>query len=113
MTTIKLLDARRGLNRKCEELFGNAKIAEAIYRFLCDGIEECEDASCQRWIPVTERLPEQDGLYLVTKSFPKSEPMIDTDYYSHFGSWHIFGIYVTAWMPIIPEPYRKETNNEL
>lgn len=44
MTTIRLLDARRGLNRKCEELFGNANIAEAIYRFLCDGIEECEDA---------------------------------------------------------------------
>ena len=43
MTTIRLLDARRGLNRKCEELFKDAKIAEAIYRFLCDGIEECED----------------------------------------------------------------------
>lgn len=48
MTTIRLLDARRGLNRKCEELFGNAKIAEAIYRFLCDGIEECEDAEPER-----------------------------------------------------------------
>ena len=48
MTTIRLLDARRGLNRKCEELFGNAKIAEAIYRFLCDGIEECEDAGPER-----------------------------------------------------------------
>lgn len=48
MTTIRLLDARRGLNRKCEELFGNARIAEAIYRFLCDGIEECEDAEPER-----------------------------------------------------------------
>ena len=48
MTTIRLLDARRGLNRKCEELFGDAKIAEAIYRYLCDGIEECEDAEPQR-----------------------------------------------------------------
>ena len=48
MTTIRLLDARRGLNRKCEELFGNAKIAEEIYRFLCDGIEECEDAEPER-----------------------------------------------------------------
>lgn len=56
MATIRLLDARLGLNRKCEELFGNAKIAEAIYRFLCDGIEECEDAEPQRkhgeWIDV-------------------------------------------------------------
>lgn len=44
MTTIKLLDARRGLNLKCRELFKDEKIAEAIYRYLCDGIEECEDA---------------------------------------------------------------------
>lgn len=48
MTTIRLLDARRGLYRKCEELVGDAKIAEAIYRFLCDGIEECEDAEPER-----------------------------------------------------------------
>ena len=62
MTTIRLLDARRGLNRKCEELFKDAKIAESIYRYLCDGIEECEDVNVPernvgRWIPVTERLP--------------------------------------------------------
>lgn len=48
MITIRLLDARRGLHRKCEELFGDTKIAEAIYRFLCDGIEECEDAEPER-----------------------------------------------------------------
>ena len=48
MTAIRLLDARRALNRKCEELFNDAKIAESIYRFLCDGIEECEDAEPER-----------------------------------------------------------------
>ena len=67
MTTIRLLDARRALNRKCEELFGDAKIAESIYRFLCDGIEECEDAEPERkWIPVTEQLPEEGDEVLVT-----------------------------------------------
>lgn len=48
MTTIRLLDARRGLNLKCRELFQDEKIAEEIYRFLCDGIEECEDAEPER-----------------------------------------------------------------
>lgn len=48
MTIIRLLDARRGLNRKCEELFKDPKISESIYRFLCDGIEECEDAEPER-----------------------------------------------------------------
>lgn len=53
MITIRLLDARRGLNLKCRELFKDEKIAEGIYRFLCDGIEECEDAEPERkgrWI---------------------------------------------------------------
>lgn len=62
MTTIRLLDARRGLHSKCEELFKDAKIAELIYRFLCDGIEECEDAEPQRkkgkWIPYN---PDEKG----------------------------------------------------
>lgn len=43
MIAIKLVDARRGLNIKCRELFKDEKIAEAIYRYLCDGIEECDD----------------------------------------------------------------------
>lgn len=48
MTTIKLLDARRGINLKCRELFRDEKVAETIYRYLCDGIEECEDAQPER-----------------------------------------------------------------
>ena len=39
---IKLIDARRGLHNKCLELFADKKIAEDIYRKLCDGIDECE-----------------------------------------------------------------------
>lgn len=41
---INLIDARRGLHDKCLELFADKKIAEQIYRYLCDGIEECEEA---------------------------------------------------------------------
>lgn len=65
-----------------------------------------------RWIPVTERLPEKDGMYLVSIS-PQSrmEKRVDTDFYSHFGVWQIFGKFVTAWMPL-PEPYEKETEDE-
>ena len=48
MITIKLVDARRGLHAKCVELFKDATIAESIYRYLCDGIEECEYAESQR-----------------------------------------------------------------
>lgn len=39
---IDLLDARRGLHEKCVELFGDKKIADLIYSYLCDGIEDCD-----------------------------------------------------------------------
>lgn len=41
--TINLRDARKGLHQKCFELFTNKHIAEHVYRYLCDGIEECEE----------------------------------------------------------------------
>lgn len=64
-----------------------------------------------KWIPVTERLPEKDGMYLVSIS-PSSrlEKRVDTDFYSHFGIWQIYGKFVTAWIPL-PEPYRKEAED--
>ena len=48
MITIKLVDARKGLHSKCVELFKDLKIAESIYWYLCDGIEECENAEPER-----------------------------------------------------------------
>lgn len=51
--TINLMDARRGLHNKCLELFTDKRIAEQIYRYLCDGIEECEEVGTVkhgRWI---------------------------------------------------------------
>lgn len=48
MITIKLVDARKGLHSKCVELFKDLKIAESIYRYLCEGIEECEYAEPER-----------------------------------------------------------------
>ena len=57
MIAIKLVDARRGLNIKCRELFKDEKIAESIYRYLCDGIEECDDVEPERkhgeWINIS------------------------------------------------------------
>lgn len=44
---IDLIDARRGLYNKCSELFGDANIAAQIYRYLCDGIEDCETVEAE------------------------------------------------------------------
>lgn len=69
-----------------------------------------EALSAERWIPVTERLPEKEGQYLVS---------CDTDYGVEVGGFYIdedgeryFGCDwndpedIVAWMPL-PLPYRK------
>ena len=48
MITIRLIDARRGLHQQCESLFGDKKIADQIYRYLCDGLEECDEVELVR-----------------------------------------------------------------
>lgn len=48
MLMIKLVDARKGLHEKCLELFRDEKIAESIYMYLCDGIEECDEVELER-----------------------------------------------------------------
>lgn len=48
MLMIKLVDARKGLHEKCVELFHDEKVAESIYMYLCDGIEECDEVELER-----------------------------------------------------------------
>lgn len=63
MITIRLIDARRGLHQQCESLFRDKKIADQIYWYLCDGLEECEEAETERkngeWI----KMSDADGAY--------------------------------------------------
>lgn len=72
-------------------------------------IEALEDS---RWIPVTERLPDKDGDYLVTKVDDENVTIIGLAYYSNgFGlvfydnGW-ASNKTITAWMPL-PEPYEE------
>ena len=48
MITIRLIDARRGLHQQCESLFRDKKVADQIYSYLCDGLEECEEVEPER-----------------------------------------------------------------
>lgn len=63
-------------------------------------IKALEDS---RWIPVTERLPEEDGDYLVTtSSLYGATKYVTTRDFSE-GRW-TYDSAVTAWMPL-PKPY--------
>ena len=59
--------------------------------------------SLPRWIPVTERLPENRKWVLVCSKFVKMK----TDFISNDGKWHTTPG-VTHWMPL-PEPPEEET----
>ncbi|WP_038222927.1 DUF551 domain-containing protein [Xenorhabdus bovienii] len=55
------------------------------------------------WIKCNDRLPNDDGYYLVYETFNNR---VGDDYFFHNGSgdhWKLFHEYVTHWMPL-PEP---------
>ena len=68
----------------------------------------------QRWIPVTERLPDKNGKYLcsIQSNFKRKKIMriSTTDFESGINRWSpdcmAFKDRVIAWMPL-PEPYKE------
>ena len=76
-------------------------------------IEELEG---RRWIPVTERLPEESGMYIV--SVILDDFVIDVGEVNYDANEKAFGINedeqkvcVTAWMPL-PKPYEGSEEDE-
>lgn len=65
------------------------------------------DTICLDWIPVKERLPENNDIMLVSCMTKKGVKNVNRAYYSD-GHWHGSGSMsgVTAWMPS-PEPYTE------
>ena len=74
-----------------------------------------------QWIPVSERLPEEDGIYIVDDRRHGKSWVHTVGYMKRSNSWcEQHGIYyddkygrydeqdkIVAWMPL-PEPYREE-----
>lgn len=89
---------------------------EAIERLFSEGeildIEEIKESAYQRglgqnkWIPVSERLPENDEKVLCQTVTKKGQINMVIGYYN-FDRWCCgMNSNVTAWMPL-PEPYRE------
>lgn len=78
------------------------------WRFDKNAIEALPSAQPeQRWIPVTERLPEKDGKYWVTNTQGQAVIYV---FDSTGNSEEYWGRCVIAWMPYCrPEPYREKT----
>lgn len=69
-------------------------------------LNSADVAPVQKWIPVTERLPEEEGLYLVAVVNDHERRYSKTAWYHGHGNWFLHQK-VTHWM-LLPEPPKEE-----
>ena len=89
-------------------LYPHIKLGEALDMAI-EALKEPE----RKWIPVSERLPEKDGYYFVTKRLIDGRIQTDIEPFWTGADWwksefHFAGIglwEVLAWQPL-PEPYK-------
>ena len=73
---------------------------------LMDYIERMEKESERKWIPVSERLPEEPNYYEVTVDFG-SKQITEVVFYSICESrWGAYNNDITAWRERLQEPYK-------
>lgn len=88
-------------NESEEPISEKGKLLLEVNKAVSNGIKDLPSA--QRWIPVSERLPEVNTRCLCTYE-NKEGTCIDFGLYMKRG-WFVSG--VTAWIPL-PEPYKEE-----
>lgn len=116
MPEVRLIDANALLKRLQEQQkYGSTQDsrgrAKAILEVIHAPTIEAEPIRHGRWIPVSERLPEKTGYYLVCDSTIVADGMMgrqDVSKYvigRHGGHWYgaIRRECITHWMPL-PEP---------
>lgn len=113
---VELLDGKEYTSCDCDRMGMDAadRIEELVERCARYAEEIAVLRERQRWIPVTERLPEDDGRYLCRYGF-KAAGMVfyqTLDYYAtdvqpHFQHEGLYGMRVTHWMPLLEAPDEK------
>lgn len=74
---------------------------------VIETISECvEPSEIPHWIPVSERLPEVGGWFIVTKDGAGGDKHVFLSYFSTAHGWE-FAEEPVAWMPL-PEPYTED-----
>ena len=81
-------------------------------RLIANGVVISKnETTTQRWIPVTERLPEDSGMYIVTANDGHAHRVTFVIWQKRNKIWNLTGARsywrVTHWMPL-PEPPEEE-----
>lgn len=92
------------IEKKSQYKHGLPGSALDIVNSLLDAL--AQDEKENGWIPVSERLPEDDTTVLVSCKTSRGTTFVRDGYYTH-GSWRLNCIGVTAWRPL-PEPYKED-----
>ena len=90
----------------CRHIHKSCKLAENIADdLIADGV------TVQEWIPVTERLPEESGMYIVTANDGHAQRVSFVQWQKKNRMWNITGARsywrVTHWQPM-PQPPKGE-----
>lgn len=122
---------RESKREPCEDAVSRAEVIDELNRLGRNAFKDDTDydrffafldnllpaTPTQRWISVSERLPKNNGVYLVTIVFDIDETESERDvtkayFCSPSKKWQYFSNNeVIAWMPL-PEPYKAEMRGE-
>lgn len=117
------LISRQAVNKIIDKWLSNPfyELKDHIYE-MTKKIHELPSIENKReWIPVSERLPEEDGQYLITVKYMHVDGY--DDIYAEHGEWYdgrwdtfCFGHCgkvegIIAWQPL-PEPYKADMRGE-
>lgn len=110
------------MNSKCTECIERMDKQHDMFGGVCgmnrnEGVDACirearKSEQQSGWIPVTERLPENDEMVLVSCQTTKGVKNVNRAYYMN-GSWHGSGSMsgVKAWQPL-PDPYEPQESED-
>ena len=78
---------------------------------IMDAFDEYVESNEPHWIPVTERLPKEDGSYLVSGKWGSGKESVgDCEFSVEDGYFQTaWNFDVLAWMPL-PEPFKGVTS---
>ena len=92
----------------CKYAKDNKDNFEGCHQLMADALELLKEQP--RWIPVKERMPDDEGLYLVSADYGNFIPwiaeMVDFRGVKGFSN-SVVSPTIGAWMPL-PEPWKKE-----